>query len=87
MEITKSFLRMHLFVIAVNQGLMNQEVADALNRYDRDTFKRLIEARIAYLNAESASPTAFFPSEFYSGGAETMKEAMDNLDYILSRAD
>ena len=86
MDITKSFLRMHLFVIAVNQGLMNQEVRDGLERYDRATFERLINARIEHLEAESTSPTAFFSPEFYTGGAATMREAQDNLDYILSGA-
>lgn len=85
MEITRSFLRMHLYVVAVNQRLMNQQVRQGLEQYDRATFERLIDARIAHLEAESNSPTAFFSPEFYSGGVATMREALHNLDYILSK--
>jgi hypothetical protein len=86
MEITKSFLRLYLFAVAVNQGLMTQEVRDGLEQYDQVMFECLIKARIEHLKTEAESPTAFFSPEFYSSGAATMREALDNLDYILSKA-
>lgn len=87
MDIRKGLLRHYLFVAAVNQGLMSREIEDALSRYDRATFSRLIEARIAYLKSESGSDTVFFSPEYYSDGIEVMSEALENLDRILSKAD
>ena len=86
MDITKGFLRQYLCVVAINQGLMNQDVADDLSNYDRSTFVRLIQARIEHLKVESQSESAFFAPEYYSGGVKTMIEALDNLDHILSAA-
>jgi hypothetical protein len=79
-------LRQYLVTVAVNLGLMNQELADALTRYDRDTFARLLEARIEHLRSESQSEAAFFPPEYYSGGIETVSNVLKNLDHILSTA-
>ena len=85
-DIQKNFLRQYLSVVAINQGLMDRDVADALARYDRAMFARLIQARIEHLKSESTSETAFFPPEYYSGGIQTMTEALTNLDAILSTA-
>ena len=87
MDIRKRFLRSHLYVVAVNQGLMSREVADGLSRYDRATFAQLIDARIKHLESKSTSETAFFPPEFYSDGISIMTEALQNLDHILAAAD
>lgn len=87
MDISKSFLRQYLFVVAVNQGLMTQKVRDGLNQYDRATFAHLLEVRIEHLKAESSSPTALLSADFYSGGVSTMTEALENLDQILAATD
>ena len=63
---------------------MNHDVADALTRYDRATFARLIRARIDHLKSESNSESASFGPDYYSGGIRSMSEALDNLDQILS---
>lgn len=85
-QISKSMLRQYLVTVAVNLGLMNQDVASALNAYDRRTFERLLRARIQQLQDESASETAFFPPEYYSGGVESITQVLDNLDHILASA-
>lgn len=86
MDINKRFLRQYLYVVAVNLGLMSREVADALERYDKDTFLCILQARIDHLRAESESDTAFFSPEYYSSGIESAYEAIENIDAILMGA-
>ncbi|MHB0918750.1 MAG: hypothetical protein ACYC1G_13345 [Thiobacillus sp.] len=86
MVIQKGFLRQYLYVVAVNQGLMSREVADALERYDKDTFLRILQGRIDHLRSESESGTAFFSPEYYSSGIESAYEAIENIDVILAKA-
>ena len=86
MEISKGMLGQYLWVVAVNLGLMNQDVADSLRRYDRATFARLLQARIDHLETESKSDTAFFAPDYYSGGIESVTTVLNNLDHILSAA-
>jgi hypothetical protein len=85
MDIGKEMLRQYLATVAVNLGLLNQEVADALTRYDRDMFVRLLERRKEHLQSESQSDTAFFPPEYYADGIATVSAALKNLDSILSK--
>lgn len=86
MEISKEMLRQYLVPVAVNLGLMTKEVADALTRYDRETFVWLLQARIDHLQSESKSETAFFSPEYYSGGIDSVSRVLKNLDQILSAA-
>jgi chromosomal replication initiation ATPase DnaA len=86
MDIQKSFLRQYLYVVAINQGLMSHELAAALERYDKDTFLRILQARIEHLQSESRSETAFFSLEYYESGINSAREAIDNMDVILAQA-
>lgn len=86
MDIRKSFLRQYLYVVAINQGLMSRELAGALERYDRDTFLRLLQVRVEHLQSEAQSETAFFSPEYYTSGVESAREAIDNIDAILAQA-
>lgn len=85
MDIRKSLLGQRLYVVAINQGLMSRELADAIERYDKDTFLWLLQARIEYLQSEAQSETAFFPPECYTDEVESAREAIDNIDAILAQ--
>lgn len=86
MDIQKGLLRQYLYVVAANQGLMSREVASALEQDDKDTFLRILQARIEHLQSEEQSETAFFPPEYYASGIKSAREAIDNIDAILAQA-
>lgn len=86
MDIQKTFLRQYLYVVAVNQGLMSYEVSSALEQDHKDTFLRILQARIQHLQSEKQSGTAFFPPEYYASGIKSAREAIDNIDAILAQA-
>lgn len=86
MDIRKSFLRQYLSVVAINQGLMSRELAIDLERYDKEAFLRLLQARVDHLQMEARSESAFFPPEYYTSGVESAREAIDNIDAILAQA-
>lgn len=85
MDIRKGFLRQYLYVVAINQGLMNRELADALERYEKDTFLAVLDARIEHLQSESKSEIAFFSPEYYLSGIKSAYEAISNIDVILAQ--
>lgn len=86
MDIQKSFLRQYLYVVGINQGLMSGELAAALERYDKNTFLQLLQARIEHLQSESQSENSFFSQDYYASGIESAREAIDNIDTILAQA-
>ena len=84
MDIQKGFLRQYLYVVAINQGLMDREIAASLEGYDRETFLRVLQSRIEHLELERKSETAFFSQDYYISGIESAREAIENLDVILA---
>jgi len=85
MDLSKGMLRQYLVTVAVNLGHMNDDVAIALNRYDRETFSWLLQERIDHLQSEAKSETAFFPPEYYAEGIQSISKVLKHLDYILSQ--
>ncbi len=86
MELSKEILRQYLVVVAVNAGIMNEELAEALAKYDRNTFSELLQNRINYLESESQIANPLFSSEYYSEGIKSVSAVLGNLDYILAAA-
>lgn len=84
MPISKGMLRQYLWAVAVNLGLMNQEVADSLMSYNRDVFVRLLRARIDELDVESRSDLAFFSPDYYVASIGSVSHVLNNLDGILA---
>lgn len=86
MDVNKAMLRQYIETVAINLGHMDQDVANSIRAYNKDTFDFLLKARIKYLQDKSESASAFFPPEYYLQGIETVSRVLNNLDSILAEA-
>lgn len=87
MDMRKAALRQRLFVVAVNRGLMNEEVRRGLERFDKSTFVKLLRTQIQQLRLESCSGATQVPEGRNSRAIATLSEALEHIDQILSEPD
>lgn len=86
MDLGKSMLAQYAFVVAVNAGLMNDEVAAKLKQYDEDTIAFILKKRIDDLRAKALQlDREYFDAQYYEDSAKTVDGVLQNLKYVLSQ--
>ncbi len=83
MDLPKEFLRNYVFTVAVNAGLMTEQIADKIKSYDQATFSNILDLRERELEAKSETPEQFFDSAYYKESAATVRDVRANLAKIL----
>lgn len=86
MDLSKAMLAQYAFVVAVNTGLMNDEVAAKLKQYDEETIAFILKKRIDDLRAKALQPDReFFDAQYYEDSAKTVDGVLKNLKSLLSQ--
>lgn len=83
MDLPREFLRNYVFTVAVNAGLMSEQIADKIKSYDHVTFANILDLRESELEAKSEKPEQFFDSAYYKESAATVRDVRANLAKIL----
>ncbi|MGH8564340.1 MAG: hypothetical protein ACREXW_09725 [Gammaproteobacteria bacterium] len=84
MDLSKEIVRQYVFVVAVNAGMMSEDLAKKIKEYDFETFKLILQRRVNDLRQKAAqSEQEFFDAEYYESGAKTVEEVLNNLDKII----
>jgi hypothetical protein len=84
MELNKEILRQYVFVVAVNAGMMSEDLAKKINDYDFEAFKLILQKRVNDLHQKAdQGEQEFFDAEYYESGAKTVEEVLNNLDKII----
>lgn len=84
MELSKEILRQYVFVVAVNAGMMSEDLAKKINDYDFETFKLILQRRVNDSRQKAAqNEQEFFDAEYYENSANTVEEVLNNLDKII----
>lgn len=86
MDLSKEILAQYAFVVSVNAGLMNDEVAAKLKQYDEETIAFILKKHIDDLHAKALQPDGeFFDAQYYKDSAKTVDGVLQNLKSLLSQ--
>lgn len=85
MDLPKEFLRQYIFVVAVNAGMMDEQLAAKIKAYDRETFSSILGLREKELEERSHDPEQFFDSSYYKESAASVRHIANNLASILGK--
>lgn len=86
MDLGRTMLAQYAFVVAVNAGHMNDEVAAKLKQYDEETIAFILKKHIDDLRAKALQPDReFFDAQYYEDSAKTVDGVLQNLKYVLSQ--
>ncbi len=85
MDVSKEMLAQYMIVVAVNAGMMNDDVFTKIKMYDKETFASILRRRIKDLEENaSQSESSILDPEFCRSSARGLKDVLENLHHILS---
>ena len=79
----KDLLQQYVYVVAVNGGLMHEELARKIENYDLDAYREVLTHRATELESRSKDKDQFFDSSYFLSSAATVRQVISNLDVIL----
>lgn len=85
MDLPKEFLRQYVFTVAVNAGMMDEQLAAKIKAYDLEAFASILSFREKELEARSHDPEQFFDSFYYKESAASVNHIANNLACILGK--
>ena len=82
-ELSKEFLRQYVFAVAVNAGLMDDQLASQIELYDPEAFSRILSMREKDLEKRAKEQDPASDPSFYRESAESVRKIVANLQEIL----
>lgn len=85
MDLPKEFLRQYVFTVAVNAGMMDEQLAAKIKAYNLEAFASILSLREKELEARSHDPEQFFDSSYYKESAASVNHIARNLTCIFGK--
>ena len=83
MTLHKELLQQYVYVVAVNSGMMTEDLAAKIKNYDLDTYINILAHRAQELDSKSKDKDQFFDSSYFVSSAATVRQVISNIDIVL----